>query len=87
MKHLKTLSCLIGMLLMSGCSNSVESQVKKACREGGGNRAACSCLYEQMAGYYGKDQFESIVKGQRQLPTDYNDKVEQAMYHCAAQQR
>ena len=86
MKHFKTLGFVAGMLLLTGCSISVESQFKDGCQDGGGNRAFCSCLYEQVTGYYGKDKFESMVKGQSQPPNDYNDKVMQATYHCASKQ-
>ncbi|MCY6412050.1 hypothetical protein QTA56_07875 [Acinetobacter sp. VNH17] len=86
MKQFTTLGFLAGMLLMSGCSTSVESQFKKACRDGGGNRTFCSCLYEQVSGHYGKERFDAIATGKRQLPNDYNEKVMEITYHCASKQ-
>ena len=85
-KQYTTLVLLMGLLLLSGCSRSFESQFKSACRDSGGNRAFCSCFYEQVSDHYGKDKLEAMTKEQTVPPRDYNETVMKATYQCAAKQ-
>lgn len=73
-------------LLLSACSRGAESEFKRDCRKGIGDRSICSCAYKKLEEVYGKKRLNEMYK--KQLPpSDYYEVSISALQHCAIKQR
>lgn len=79
-------SCKVAMvlllgLMLSACAPKVERQFKQGCKDAGGNRAFCSCLYNKLASHYGPEMM-SKAEDMRQLPADFNERGLEYTFSC-----
>lgn len=82
MKKIYILGMSILMLMGVGCSSQFEREFKTGCKQLGGKRSFCSCTYDKIEAYYGKDQVKTFKNEPRSLPKNYNAVVESAAAQC-----
>lgn len=70
-------------LTLGACSSSkLESDFKQGCRSIGGTRSFCSCSYEKVEGYFGRETMIAVSEGKKHLPENWAIVVQKAGASC-----
>lgn len=65
----------LSVVVLVGCSSSVERQFMKGCTQGqGASKSVCSCVYDKMEDNYGEKALQSMNEG-GYLPDDFGSNM------------
>lgn len=77
----KILCVAILTMLLSACAPKVERQFKQGCKEAGGNKAFCSCVYDKLEAHYGTQTLKDIEDIYK-VPADFNERGQAYTLKC-----
>ena len=76
---------LLPFLILAGCSNKFESELKNSCAEMGGSSKMCKCIYNKLEDHYGEKRLKKAADTLI-MPADYDDVAAQVGRICLAKE-
>lgn len=77
----RIVSILISVVLLSACAPKIERQFKQGCKDAGGNKAFCSCVYTKLDAHYGTQTLKDI-EDIHKVPADFNERGSAYTLQC-----